>query len=563
MAGPIRLFAIGQRGVDVVNKPQDLDESELVTGQNCEISSSGGGGALDQRPGMTRINNAPVAGATVMALDVPSQLLTDLTPWLYAGMKSTATHNWRRSSDGTTWVDADTPVKPLSAVAGTISYPQSLAKAVTIGRKLYFVAATTPIEIHSFDGTNDVTLSTIPPAVTGVTLSTPSPPFPPGQNGSLGATTYTYKIVAIAGASHSAASAAMSVTTGPVSLDSTNYIVFVGSNGLPVVPGSGASSYDVYRTVGGATQGKIGSIPISAGAYTTGNGSGAGGGVYPFTDAGLTGDGSSAPSSASGTTAGNALSVIDMITDGANIYLAVLDAIGTDPNPVGRILQFNPVASNWTQIGAAFPTGNGNGTAGALALYDGALSFGTYIGTTSGNTSYLTGLSTPLPAGGVPEVHTFAASLQVNSLLGFNGDLFAATSSLVAGTAAVVVKRKAIATYTNSLSFATTGVNAASTSLYVFNGRLYSGWTNADGTTAGTIQSTPDGINWTTEFTLDAHEMVSQMVTFVSDLYVVCGRSTASFNTKSRILKRTMAGTWSAVDDPSDDFAGNIAVVYL
>lgn len=555
----IRLFRIGQRGVDIVNKPQDLDESELASGQNVEIATSAGGGALDQRPGMTRINNATLGGAAAMVLNVESQLLTDLTPYLYAGLYSGATHNWRKSSDGTTWTNDDTPAKPFSNNANILLYSKNYPRAVTVGSKLYWVDSNSPIQLHVYDGVTDTVISTIPSAVTGVNLSTPVVTAANG-GASGGGATWTYKVVATNGASYSAASAASSVTNAAQTLDSSNYMIM-----FPTAPPvAGATAYDVYRTAVGtspATTGKIGSIPIVSGAFTTGNGSGVGAPGYNFTDAGLVGDASVAPSSASGSTAGNALGVLDMISDGSSIYFAVLDLVGTDPNPVGRILQFFPISALWSQIGLAFPIAAGSGTPAALALFDGAITYGNYIGTTSGNASYVASTGNPLPAGGIPEIHATAASFAPTCMAGFNGELFVGTTCLTT-TAAIVLKRTAAAVWSTSLTAGASASRNGYTSLYVFNGRLYAGWTSGGGATTAKIHSTPDGITWTLEKTLAATDVPCQMVTFGGSLYVVCGKTGVSYNTTTSLYQRTTSGTWTQVDDPSDDYAGCLAVVY-
>jgi len=563
VASPIRLFEIGQRGVDVVNKPQDLDESELAAAQNVEIATSAGGGALDQRPGMTRIGNTPVAGAVAMAMDVPSQLLTDLTPWLYAGLYNTATHKWRASVDGVNWVNDDTPTRPFSDNANITLYAKNYPKAVTIGNAIYWLDSNSPIGLHMYDGTTDTTITTIPSAVTGVNLTTPTG-VSVEVNGYVGSTTYSYKVVATAGSSHSAASSAATTTTGAAALgngrdvNTSDMIVFPSL--APYTPVAGATAYDVYRTAGGATQGKIGSIPIVNGAFTTGNGSGYGGSSF-FDDGGLTGDSSSAPSTASGSTAGNALAVVDMITDGYSIYLATIDLVGTDPNPVGRILQFFPQTATWTQIGTAFPIAAGSGTPAALLLYDGAITYGNYIGTSSGNASYVYSTGDPLPAGGIPEIHATSTSFAPNCLASFNGDLYVGTVCLTT-TAAVVLKRTASATWSTSLTAAAAASKNAYTSLAVFNGRLYAGWTSGGGATAANIYSTPDGITWTLEKTLQTSDVPCQMVTFNDCLYVCLGTTGVGYNTTSSIWQRDMTGTWTQVDSPADAYAGCLAVLY-
>ena len=560
MANPIRLFQIGQRGVDVVNKPQDLDESELVAGQNCEVATSGGGGALDQRPGMSKVGSAAMSGAVAMAMDVPSQLLTDLTPTLYAGFYTGSTNNWRKSTDGATWANDNTPSKPWSNNANIALYTKNFPKVVTVGRTLYWTDSNNPIQLHSWDGITDTVVSIIPAAITGATLTTPVLPVL-NSNGSTGATSYSYKVVATAGASHSAATAAVTISSLSATLgNGTGGTVDVVINVAPNSPVAGATAYDVYRTSGGATQGKIGSVPITNGAFTTGNGSGFFAGVT-FDDGGLVGDSSSAPSSASGTTAGNALAVLDMISDGITIYVSVLDAVSSDPNPVGRILQFFPQTASWIQIGAAFPISAGSGMPAALLLYDGSVTFANYIGTTSGNTSYIYASQNPLPAGGIPEIKASASSMGCTCMASFNGDLYVGMTNL-ATTAAIVAKRTSAGIWSTSLTAGAAATKNGYTALQVFNGRLYAGWTSGGGATAANIYSTPDGITWTLEYTAATTDVPCQMVIFGTSLYVVLGKTGVSYNTTSSIIARTMAGVWSTVDDPSDALAGCIGIVY-
>jgi hypothetical protein len=228
----------------------------------------------------------------------------------------------------------------------------------------------------------------------------------------------------------------------------------------------------------------------------------------------------------------------------------------------GRLLEFNPISESWLQIGLSFPTALGNGSPSCLAFYGGALNYGTYNGITSGSTAYATSTLSPLPAGGIIETHTFASSLTPVCMVEFLGDLYVGLTSLVAATAALVVKRVPVATWSTSLTAVATAALNAYTSLYVYNGRLFAGWTSGGGATAANIYSTPDGITWTLEITLATTDVPCQMVTFKGNLYVVCGKTGVSYNTTSEIYQRTPSGVWTKVDDPSQDFAGCIGIVY-
>ena len=98
-------------------------------------------------------------------------------------------------------------------------------------------------------------------------LVTPGSPLVSPQ-GTTGATTYTYKIVARNATGTTEASQSGTTTTGHASLDGTNF------NRLTWTAVPYAASYDVYRTVGGATTGKI----VSATASTTADDTGLAGG---------------------------------------------------------------------------------------------------------------------------------------------------------------------------------------------------------------------------------------------------------------------------------------------
>lgn len=107
-------------------------------------------------------------------------------------------------------------------------------------------------------------------------VDTPSAPVV-ANIGAAGSTTYSYKVVAKqAGGGYTIASPAGTTTTGNATLDITNF------NRLTWSKVDDASGYDVYRTVGGATQGKIASVAS---------------GVLTLDDTGLVGDTVSAPSS--------------------------------------------------------------------------------------------------------------------------------------------------------------------------------------------------------------------------------------------------------------------------
>jgi hypothetical protein len=112
------------------------------------------------------------------------------------------------------------------------------------------------------------------------------------SNGTTGATTYTYKIVAKVGLRPAPVSAGGSTTTGNATLSAAN------PSGIAFTCVPYASSYDIYRTTGGSTQGKIGNVlqPASVvSAFPTSLNYQSTSATASFVDTGLTADGSTAP----------------------------------------------------------------------------------------------------------------------------------------------------------------------------------------------------------------------------------------------------------------------------
>lgn len=113
----------------------------------------------------------------------------------------------------------------------------------------------------------------------GAVLDVGTPTVTP--QGTPGSTSYSYKVVAIAGGGKTtAASAAGSTSAGNATLTGSNF------NRVQWTAVAGAQSYDVYRTVSAGTPSSLGKIgSVSAGA------------TMQLDDTGLVGDASTAPSS--------------------------------------------------------------------------------------------------------------------------------------------------------------------------------------------------------------------------------------------------------------------------
>jgi hypothetical protein len=103
--------------------------------------------------------------------------------------------------------------------------------------------------------------------------------------GTTGSTTYTYVVVALDVNGNTVTGVTQTITNGNATLSGTNYNLVQLSSPYPL----GAVSYNVYRTVGGATQGKIGNITPNSANSSYGS-------SISINDTGLVADGTTTPS---------------------------------------------------------------------------------------------------------------------------------------------------------------------------------------------------------------------------------------------------------------------------
>ena len=103
--------------------------------------------------------------------------------------------------------------------------------------------------------------------------------------GVTGSTPYTYVAVAIDVNGNSVTGQSQAIATGNATLSVSNYNLVQLSSPLPL----GAVSYNIYRTVGGATQGLIGNITPNTANYSSS-------GSISISDTGLVADGTTPPS---------------------------------------------------------------------------------------------------------------------------------------------------------------------------------------------------------------------------------------------------------------------------
>lgn len=174
-------------------------------------------------------------------------------------------------------------------------------------------------QLENANGTQVLALSTLQ-------LSTPTAPTLT-YVGTAGSTTYTYVLVASDGTGAtlgtSPASASSSITTGASSLTAANNITIKIADTLstPTI-GIGNITYKVYRTVGGATQGLIGTItPVMTGESVSGT---------ALVDNGLAGDSSSAPTlNTTGTAVFNGPVTFNSTMTGPTTGAITYSAVGT------------------------------------------------------------------------------------------------------------------------------------------------------------------------------------------------------------------------------------------
>ena len=132
-----------------------------------------------------------------------------------------------------------------------------------------------------------------PGNMSGITLGQmPTPAtFSVSTRGTAGSTSYTYELV-FHGSVGVVPSGTVIIHTGNATLTSGNY------NLIQAVATAGCTYFDVYRTAGGSSQGKISSTGVPCYSFNN-NGlpTGGAGGAIPFSDTGLAGDSSSPPAS--------------------------------------------------------------------------------------------------------------------------------------------------------------------------------------------------------------------------------------------------------------------------
>jgi hypothetical protein len=238
--------------------------------------------------------------------------------------------------------------------------------------------------------------------------------------GAVGSTSYSYVIVARSGQGEtlgtSAGSSTGSTTTGNATLSATNY------NQLSIPVPAGAKSVDIYRSVGGSTQGRISTIPVLLNALGTvqnavigsgtpvpvsqaGNGTQSTAGTLLFNDTGQTGDGTTAPTvSSSGILQSPFFGDINVVA-----LTTPVNVVATPQGTAGSTsISYKVTAlsqSGHTAASSAGSTTTANATLSAtnsvIVTFNsvpGALSYNIYRTSTNGTSPTTTGLIGNVPA---------------------------------------------------------------------------------------------------------------------------------------------------------------------
>ena len=171
----------------------------------------------------------------------------DITIATFSGVLSRALTAWSDGASFFRWIEypINTTGEPRHRIPGKdfISYPPDDTEPTAIR----WITGDAPSGTNNIRiGYNDLHVYLHPPD--GLVVATV---------GTTGATTYTYRVAAVDATGETLACPSVSITTGNAALSGANY------NTVTWIPIYGAVSYYVYRTAGGASQGRIGTVTHS------------------------------------------------------------------------------------------------------------------------------------------------------------------------------------------------------------------------------------------------------------------------------------------------------------
>jgi hypothetical protein len=67
----LKVYNIGDLGVDLVNSPLHVEDTHVLSCQNAQVSPDDREGALKKRDGMSVINAVPAAGTLLAIINIP------------------------------------------------------------------------------------------------------------------------------------------------------------------------------------------------------------------------------------------------------------------------------------------------------------------------------------------------------------------------------------------------------------------------------------------------------------------------------------------------------------
>ena len=304
------------------------------------------------------------------------------------------------------------------------------------------------------------------------------------------ATTYTYEATILRGGVESLVSPTRTTTTGPTTLDATHYIeLSVGIAGLPSYQ-DGATTVNVYRRVGGATQGIIAAIvPVAPFWATT------------FRDDGDVGDGTVPPIASP--TISSVVATKPSETNTYKVTARTASGATTESNAVSVSAKTTLDASNYNTI-----------TWGAVSV---ATSYDVYrtVGfaplgkiTNTASVSFVDDGDAGDASSPPTENGSGVNKGGVTSLMPLDTSLFIGLAN-TSGTFAEVWKRSAAGVYATSTT--ATGGTATTyngfTAMGTFGTSLYAAYWNQDTTKICKIYKY-DGSTWSTVLTIDGGDIV-------------------------------------------------------
>ena len=259
-----------------------------------------------------------------------------------------------------------------------------------------------------------------------------------------------------------------------------------------------------------------------------------------------------------------AYAITDMITANGRIYIAVHDPDGTNPDLIGRVLEYNPETSLLQQVGNAFGAGTGEMTGGypsALCWHLGQL----FVGLNGAATTNGIGKIVRIRPGFETSFTSDVANLvsHISSLCVFQGNMFVGTRASATTGARLIKRTASTGAYTTILTSASGAGDGHYACIYEHNSALWAVEYFSGGTDVVHIITSADGTSWSTSRDVDANDspadppqLPGAMMTLGSDLFVTF-RAT-DVNNNDGFIMRFRSAAWSKL--ATDNYAGPAVV---